>query len=311
MTDPALSPPPIWFEPPPRPSNVPLAPPRAGAAARRGWRSTARRSRSRRARRCSTPAAPPAIDMPTLCFLETLTPVERLPRLRGRGRGRARARAGLLAQGRGGHEGQNRLRARAPVAQAGARAARLVGRPLDRARARRADGATTAPKPARFGAARATVAQPAKVDNELYVRDYGEVRALLQVRRGLRRRRPEHLRHRGRRPRLRRPHLDRVRRAAARPRPASTAATASRSARPARSWPKPEFDLRQTGEWHEESQTRTDTICPYCGVGCTLTLHVQDERIVKVTSPLENAVTHGNLCVKGRFGFEFVHGPRE
>ena len=41
-------------------------------------------------------------------------------------------------------------------------------------------------------------------------------------------------------------------------------------------------------------------------MGCTLTLHVQDERIVKATSPLENAVTQGNLCVKGRFGFEFV-----
>jgi predicted molibdopterin-dependent oxidoreductase YjgC len=67
-----------------------------------------------------------------------------------------------------------------------------------------------------------------------------------------------------------------------------------------------EFDLRQAGEWREEEQTQTDTICGYCGVGCTLTLHVQDERIVKATSPLENGTTHGNLCVKGRFGFEFV-----
>ena len=50
----------------------------------------------------------------------------------------------------------------------------------------------------------------------------------------------------------------------------------------------------------------TDTICPYCGVGCTLSLHVQDDRIVKVTSPLDSSVTHGHLCVKGRFGFEFV-----
>ena len=52
----------------------------------------------------------------------------------------------------------------------------------------------------------------------------------------------------------------------------------------------------------------TDTICPYCGVGCTLTLHVQDNRIVKVTSPLDSSVTDGHLCVKGRFGFEFVQG---
>ena len=54
-------------------------------------------------------------------------------------------------------------------------------------------------------------------------------------------------------------------------------------------------------------ETRSvDTLCPYCGVGCTLTLHVQDNDIVKVTSPLDNSVTDGHLCVKGRFGFEFV-----
>lgn len=70
---------------------------------------------------------------------------------------------------------------------------------------------------------------------------------------------------------------------------------------------KPEFDLREAGEWQPESQTATDTICPYCGVGCTLTVHVQDNRIIKVTSPLDNEVTRGNLCVKGRFGFEYVN----
>ena len=50
----------------------------------------------------------------------------------------------------------------------------------------------------------------------------------------------------------------------------------------------------------------TRTTCPYCGVGCNLELHVQDNRIVKVTSPLDHDVTHGHLCVKGRFGFESV-----
>ena len=70
---------------------------------------------------------------------------------------------------------------------------------------------------------------------------------------------------------------------------------------------KPEFDLRQAGEWAPERQQTTDTICPYCGVGCTLTVHVQDDRIVKVMSPPDNEVTRGNLCVKGRFGFEYVH----
>lgn len=68
-----------------------------------------------------------------------------------------------------------------------------------------------------------------------------------------------------------------------------------------------EYKLREAGEWRPETQTVTDTTCPYCGVGCTLTVHVQDERIVKVTSPLDSGVTRGNLCVKGRFGFEYVN----
>ena len=50
----------------------------------------------------------------------------------------------------------------------------------------------------------------------------------------------------------------------------------------------------------------TPTVCPYCGVGCNLELHVQDNRIVKVTSPSDHDVTRGNLCIKGRFGFQFV-----
>jgi predicted molibdopterin-dependent oxidoreductase YjgC len=67
-----------------------------------------------------------------------------------------------------------------------------------------------------------------------------------------------------------------------------------------------EHELRAAGSWNEEAQTQTDTICPYCGVGCNLTLHVQDNEIVKVTSPDDHDVTRGNLCVKGRFGFQFV-----
>ena len=68
-----------------------------------------------------------------------------------------------------------------------------------------------------------------------------------------------------------------------------------------------EFDMRAAGTWDETAQTVTDTICPYCGVGCVLSLHAQDDRIVKVTSPLDSSVTDGHLCIKGRFGFEFVN----
>jgi NADP-reducing hydrogenase subunit HndD len=67
-----------------------------------------------------------------------------------------------------------------------------------------------------------------------------------------------------------------------------------------------EHRMRQAGEWDESKQTVTTTVCPYCGVGCNLDLHVQDNRIVKVTSPLDHDVGRGHLCVKGRFGFEFV-----
>jgi predicted molibdopterin-dependent oxidoreductase YjgC len=67
-----------------------------------------------------------------------------------------------------------------------------------------------------------------------------------------------------------------------------------------------EYELRARGAWDESRQTTTDTICPYCGVGCTLTLHVQDGEIVKATSPLDNSITAGNLCIKGRFGWRFV-----
>jgi predicted molibdopterin-dependent oxidoreductase YjgC len=69
---------------------------------------------------------------------------------------------------------------------------------------------------------------------------------------------------------------------------------------------KKEFDMRAEGTWDESRQTTTDTICPYCGVGCTLSLHVQDGEILKATSPLENSITQGNLCIKGRFGWRFV-----
>jgi predicted molibdopterin-dependent oxidoreductase YjgC len=68
-----------------------------------------------------------------------------------------------------------------------------------------------------------------------------------------------------------------------------------------------EYRMRQSGTWDESRQTSTDTICPYCGVGCTITLRVQDQQIVKAESPIENGVTHGNLCVKGRFGWQFVN----
>jgi len=71
-----------------------------------------------------------------------------------------------------------------------------------------------------------------------------------------------------------------------------------------------EHDMRAAGTWDESKQEVTSTICPYCGVGCAVDLHVQDNGVVKVTSPLDHSVTAGHLCVKGRFGFEFVQKRR-
>jgi formate dehydrogenase alpha subunit len=52
------------------------------------------------------------------------------------------------------------------------------------------------------------------------------------------------------------------------------------------------------------------TTCPYCGVGCSLQLHVKDDFIFKVTSPFDSPVNHGNLCVKGRFGYDYIYHPK-
>ena len=49
------------------------------------------------------------------------------------------------------------------------------------------------------------------------------------------------------------------------------------------------------------------TICPYCGVGCTLNLHIKEDVIYSITSPFDAPANHGNLCVKGRFGYDYVH----
>ena len=51
---------------------------------------------------------------------------------------------------------------------------------------------------------------------------------------------------------------------------------------------------------------RTVTTCPYCGVGCAMILHVRDGRVAKVTGEPGLGVNNGYLCVKGRFGFDFL-----
>ena len=140
-----------------------------------------------------------------------------------------------------------------------------------RRRPRRASATTPRPATTTPATARRRRRSPSrsKVDNELYVRDYAQVHPLLQVRRGAAASDcAEHVRDRGRRPRLRRAHLHRVRRAAAR--------LGLRLLRQLhRRLPDRRADVqervrhaRAPAPGTSRARPQTDTICPYCGVGC-------------------------------------------
>jgi len=62
----------------------------------------------------------------------------------------------------------------------------------------------------------------------------------------------------------------------------------------------------QGREWEFQ---KVPTICSYCGVGCTLVLNVKENQVLKVTSDKNLGVNRGWTCVKGRFGFDYVHSP--
>jgi formate dehydrogenase major subunit len=67
--------------------------------------------------------------------------------------------------------------------------------------------------------------------------------------------------------------------------------------------------LLPAGQLAAQAADRTvDSVCPYCGVGCQLTYHISDERIVKVEGR-QGPANQGRLCVKGRYGFDYVHHP--
>ncbi len=296
----------IWFRLPPPPRTIPEAPAEAvrptveltvdGEAVRVAQGATVLDA-------CRSAGK----DVPTLCYLETLTPVNacRVCVVEVEGaRVLAPACSRLAEPGMKVHTDTPRVRTSRKVVL------ELLASSVDlstaedlqrRLREYHAD-------PSRF-AGGATVAQPVKDDNDLYVRDYGKcvlcykcveacgtdaqnTFAIAVAGRGF----DAHIST----------ELDV-------PLPESACvycgnciAVCPTGALMA----KPEFLLRQSGEWAPERQTAIDTICPYCGVGCTLTVHVQDTEIVKVTSPLDNDVTRGNLCVKGRFGYEYVHGSK-
>jgi formate dehydrogenase major subunit len=54
---------------------------------------------------------------------------------------------------------------------------------------------------------------------------------------------------------------------------------------------------------------QVESLCPYCGVGCQLTYHVKDNKIVHVEGR-DGPANKGRLCVKGRYGFDYAHHPQ-
>ncbi len=164
-------------------------------------------------------------------------------------------------------------------------------------------------KPERFGAEAATVAQDVKIDNDLYVRDYsrcilcykcvsacGEDHqntfAIAVAGRGF----DAHIST----------ELDVTLPESACVYCGNCIAVCPTGALMS----KAEYDKRQAGTWDSESEKVVATVCPYCGVGCNLELHVQDNAIVNVTSPHDHDVTLGNLCIKGRFGYQYVQNRK-
>jgi formate dehydrogenase alpha subunit len=67
-------------------------------------------------------------------------------------------------------------------------------------------------------------------------------------------------------------------------------------------WPK--MSMGKGRPWEVES---IQTTCPYCGVGCQVMLKVKEGEIIKVDSAWDGPSNHGWTCVKGRFGWDFVH----
>jgi len=244
------------------------------------------------------------IDTPTLCFLETLTPVNA-------------CRVCVVEL-----EGSRTL---VPACSRKAEAGMAVHTDSDRVRLSRrlvleflasSVDVSTAPamqeymkrygaRPERFGPRAETVAQPPKIDNELYMRDYSKcilcykcveacgvdaqnTFAIGVAGRGF----SAHIST----------EFDI-------PLPESACVYCGNCIGVCPTGAlmfKTEYDKRKAGTWNEEQQTRTDTICVYCGVGWELTGYAQAGQIVKVSSPLDRAVTRGSLCIKGRFGWQFT-----
>jgi len=66
-------------------------------------------------------------------------------------------------------------------------------------------------------------------------------------------------------------------------------------------------DKKGRGKGRSYEMKKVKTTCSYCGTGCNFYLNVKDNKVVKVTSDYDAPVNRGNLCIKGRYGYDFIH----
>jgi len=62
-------------------------------------------------------------------------------------------------------------------------------------------------------------------------------------------------------------------------------------------------------KWEKPPAKEVKTVCPYCGVGCSIYLGVRDNKVVSVRGDSDGPANKGSLCVKGRWGYDFVNHP--
>jgi formate dehydrogenase alpha subunit len=68
-------------------------------------------------------------------------------------------------------------------------------------------------------------------------------------------------------------------------------------------------EVSAEGKGRSWEYKKIKTICPYCGVGCGITVYVKDNQIIKIKGDEESCVNKGFLCIKGKFAFEYVNSP--
>ncbi len=69
------------------------------------------------------------------------------------------------------------------------------------------------------------------------------------------------------------------------------------------------MEKQMVGQGRPWELTKVRTICPYCGTGCTIQLNVKNGKVVGVTTDDSGEVNGKHLCIKGRFGYDFIHSP--